>query len=136
MDEKVKELEAAKHHIERILKEYKGNPFGLDWTINELALLTLLFDREKRIQEWENAIKSVQKDNPDEVHCTCVPLLKVRIKELEQKILEVKKDLSLEIAHGLQAEARIKELEDGLDDARRSRTLSEAMIKLSKFIKK
>ena len=58
-----------------------------------ISLLSLLFSKDKKIKELEvqlselrNAIDSAQEDNIDEVHCSCVPLLKVKIKELEEKL--------------------------------------------------
>jgi len=41
---------------------------------------------ELKVKELEDAINNAQKDNPDEIHCTCVPLLKTRIKELKEGI--------------------------------------------------
>ncbi len=39
---------------------------------------------EGKLSELNNAITNAQEEHPDEVHCSCVPLLKVRIKELEE----------------------------------------------------
>ena len=35
--------------------------------------------------ELREAIANAQREHPDEVHCSCVPLLKMRIKELEEE---------------------------------------------------
>ena len=40
----------------------------------------------QRVRETEDAIDNAQREHPDEVHCSCVPLLKMRIKELEDGI--------------------------------------------------
>jgi len=40
--------------------------------------------------ELNNAIEGAQMENPHEVHCTCVSLLKMRIKELEEEVKKYK----------------------------------------------
>jgi len=35
---------------------------------------------------YHDAIDNAQREHPDEMHCSCVPLLKMRIKELEDGI--------------------------------------------------
>ncbi len=49
-----------------------------------------------RLNDLEGAIQQAQEENPDEKHCTCVPLLKVRIKELVEAVERHKKRLDLE----------------------------------------
>jgi hypothetical protein len=40
------------------------------------------------VDDWENAAKHVESDHPDEVHCGCVPVLRKRVRELEEAIDE------------------------------------------------
>ena len=42
--------------------------------------------------ELRAAITKAQEENPDEIHCSCVPLLKFRIKELESELAKIKAD--------------------------------------------
>ena len=50
---------------------------------------------EEGMKELEGAIRQAQEENPDEKHCTCVPLLKIRIKELESQLASIKADESI-----------------------------------------
>lgn len=54
-----------------------------------IEIIENLFDvidkQEARIKDYEDSYKAVMAERcTDEVHCTCVPALKVRLKELLQ----------------------------------------------------
>ena len=49
-------------------------------------ILTRHADLQAYKADIENAIKGAMDDNPNEKHCSCVPLLKVKIKQLEEKV--------------------------------------------------
>ena len=51
---------------------------------SELRKIKREFARYKA--EIEDATEGACADNPNEVHCTCVPLLKAKIKELKRKL--------------------------------------------------
>ena len=76
-DKKIEELEnyASKLINEGVFFSMKGNK--AEARIKEL---------EMQLSELRNAIDSAREDNIDEVHCSCVPLLKAHIKELEKKL--------------------------------------------------
>jgi len=52
-------------------------------------ILTRHADLQAYKADIENAIKGAMDDNPNEKHCTCVPLLKVKIMQLEEKVREL-----------------------------------------------
>ncbi len=86
-EERVKELEAKNQiYLQDIRNEQKLNS-----------------EIQGRLNELEGAIQQAQEENPDEKHCTCVPLLKAKIKELEAQLASIKADPSigkLEIVEG------------------------------------
>lgn len=58
-------------------------------------LLSSLEKAQGELSELKDAIQRAQENNPDEQHCTCVPLLKVKIKELEATLASIKADPSI-----------------------------------------
>ena len=67
------------------------NADKLDWNNAKDDIGRLL----SKIKEFDDAIAKAQEENPDEIHCTCVPLLKIRIKELEKELAKIKSDPSI-----------------------------------------
>ena len=69
MDNKIKEIEKWAMNIEnkRTLKY-------VDYLLSEV----------KRLRELEDAVKNALRENPEEKHCSCVPLLKAEIKRLRE----------------------------------------------------
>ena len=135
MDKKVKEIEWANEMATGIVAEYMKllRPFLdeikrlnsllslKDEKIDELDILqrkteeehdTLwarIRELEMQLSELRNAIDSAQEDNIDEVHCSCVPLLKAHIKELEEKL--VTSEFLHKLDHSLATTWRDKNME-------------------------
>ena len=56
-----------------------------------IELLTRYADLQAYKADIENAIKGAMDDNPNEKHCSCVPLFKVKIKQLEAELEQTTK---------------------------------------------
>ncbi len=74
LEEKVSELDDRIEKLVILIDEYAGR----------------ITKEKERVKELEEAIQQAQEENPDEQHCTCVPLLKVKIKELEAEIQQLR----------------------------------------------
>src|SRR3972149_747827 len=116
MDKRVKEIWHDEFKYLYHNKILSRDEFGYLLT----QIKQLLSEKEKEIETYKDAIHAAQKENPDEVHCSCVPLLKARIKELETDLkyardeLERQKTLIPWIGELAQARVKIKELEEAL----------------------
>jgi DNA repair exonuclease SbcCD ATPase subunit len=66
---------------------------SLDQADQFSKLITEILTHYAELQAYkadiENAIKGAMDDNPNEKHCSCVPLLKVKIKQLEEKVKQL-----------------------------------------------
>jgi collagenase-like PrtC family protease len=50
----------------------------------------MTISKSEELEELREAIERAQEENVDEVHCSCVPLLKARIGELEKEVRELR----------------------------------------------
>ncbi len=67
----------------------EGHKQGCEWGEVEAALEQ---ERGEKMSEINDAIKQYQEDNLDEKHCSCVPLLKAKIKCLESRLSNLKEE--------------------------------------------
>jgi len=72
--------------VEELLIKHRDNSYETGQEEAEAELLTRYADLQAYKADIENAIKGAMDDNPDEKHCSCVPLFKVKIKQLEEKV--------------------------------------------------
>ena len=68
-------------------EEIFEHPSGYEVVISELAyqLERELTAARAELTEWHDAAESVKAEYPDEVHCTCVPILRKQIKTLTEQ---------------------------------------------------
>lgn len=45
---------------------------------------------EQELEDWRNAAKGAENPHPDEVHCTCVPLLHKLLKDARAEIARLR----------------------------------------------
>jgi hypothetical protein len=60
---------------------------------------------EQELEDWRNAAKGAENPHPDEVHCTCVPLLHKQLKDAREAFAIVTDQL-------VQAQIEIRRLRD------------------------
>ena len=124
MDEKI-------NYIRDTIKDHPY-PENLAWGIKEVkVLLSYIEELENNIHDpewccWEHKKRLIEKIKELEKEAD-------RKEKVFMKIVEQKSNQDVEL---LKVEDRVKELEKGIEDARKSRTLSEAMVKLGKLVKK
>ena len=64
-----------------------------------------LSDALAELEDWRNAAKGAENPHPDEVHCTCVPLLHKQLKDAREAFAIVTDQL-------VQAQIEIRRLRD------------------------
>lgn len=64
------------------------------------AAVQRIEELEDRLEEYTSAYKTIMQERcgADERHCTCVPPLKLRVRELENKVVRLERQLSPQIA--------------------------------------
>jgi exonuclease VII small subunit len=76
----------TKELLRRAIQKETLDHIDVDNIPEAQLILTRYADLEAYKDNIENAIKGAMDDNPDEKHCSCVPLFKVKIKQLEEKV--------------------------------------------------
>ncbi len=82
-----RELTKAYDKIEKLVET------GLTQMDKERSLKRELAEARNELTEWHDAAESVKAEYPDEVHCTCVPILRKQIKTLTEQRDEALSDL-------------------------------------------
>lgn len=98
---------AAAETIVRLDKWQKASviarcPASVKEAISEIAALKIINANEtqeanrlrEQLAEYKDAWEAAMKDNSDEQHCTCVPALKLRIKELDEQVERLKAEVA------------------------------------------
>ncbi len=99
-EERVKELEKSFNEQVEMRSNITVQKFDLELRLKDSEAKIQIYlqdirneqklsnEIQERLKELNDAIKQAQEENPDEKHCTCVPLLKVRIKALETELID------------------------------------------------
>ena len=65
------------------------------------------------LNEWDNAVKRVEADRSDEVHCGCVPVLR-------KLLADAREAFAIATSNCVDAQQRLRELNEAREDAKRA----------------